>query len=168
MQLTPRSSLLPFPLHPRQSLRDPLKQRLDIMSHLGTRLDEHKIMLLGLLLALRGGNFPLLIQIRLIPDQDNNDIVPALAAHVVDPFPGLLEGFLRGDVVDDDGDGGVADIGGDEGAEAFLARRVPELEADGAVFEVHGFGEEVDADGGLVGGVEGVVHEAGDEGGFAD
>jgi hypothetical protein len=45
---------------------------------------------------------------------------------------------------------------------------VPELEADCAVFEVHCFAEEVDADGGLVGAVEGVVHEAGDEGGFAD
>ena len=138
------------------------------MTDLGTRLNEHEIMLLSLLLALRGRDFALLVQIRLIPDQHNNHIVPALAAHIIDPFAGLLERFLRGDVVDDDGDGGVADVGGDEGAEAFLARGIPELQAHGAVFEVHGFGQEVDADGGLVGGVEGVVHEAGDEGGFAD
>lgn len=41
------------------------------------------------------------------------------------------------DVVNDNGNGRVADVGGDEGAEAFLAGGVPELEADGAVFEVH-------------------------------
>ena len=37
-----------------------------------------------------------------------------------------------------------------------------------SVLEVHGFREEVDADGGLVGVVEAIVHEAGDERRLAD
>ena len=41
------------------------------------------------------------------------------------------------------------------------------MQSHRAVLEIHGLGEEVDADGGLVGVVEGVVHEAGDEGGLA-
>jgi CO dehydrogenase/acetyl-CoA synthase beta subunit len=36
---------------------------------------------------------------------------------------------------------------------------VPKLQPDGPVFEIHGLGEEVDADGGLVRVVERVVHE---------
>jgi len=79
-----------------------------------------------------------------------------------------LKAFERGYIVDDDRYRRVADVGGDERAEAFLACGVPELQAHGAVFEVHGFGEEVDADGGLVHVVEGVVHEARYQGGFAD
>ena len=73
-----------------------------------------------------------------------------------------MEGFQVGDVVDDDGDGAVADVRRDQAAEALLAGRVPELQAHGPVLEVHCFGEEVDADGGLVHVVEGVVHEASD------
>ena len=40
---------------------------------------------------------------------------------------------------------------------------IPELQSDRSVFEIHGFGEEIDADGRLVGVVECVVHEACDE-----
>ena len=61
-----------------------------------------------------------------------------------------MEGFQVGYVVDNDGDGAIANIGGDEGAEALLAGGVPELEANSAIFEIHCFGEEIDADGGLV------------------
>ena len=49
-----------------------------------------------------------------------------------------------------------------------MACGVPELEAHGAVFEVHCLGEKIDADGGLVHVVERVVHEAGYQGGLAD
>ena len=63
--------------------------------------------------------------------------------------------------MDNDGDGAVANVGGDEGAEALLAGGVPELKANCAVFEIHCFGEEIDADGGLVHVVKRIVHEAG-------
>lgn len=46
---------------------------------------------------------------------------------------------LTGDVIDDDGDGRVANIARYQGAEALLASRVPQLQTHGLVFEVHCF-----------------------------
>ena len=79
----------------------------------------------------------------------------------------LVEGICVGDVVDDDGDGRVADVGWNEGPKSFLSGSIPQLKSHGPVLQVHRLGEEVDADGGLVGVVEGVIHEPGDEGCFA-
>ena len=42
---------------------------------------------------------------------------------------------------------------------AYLARRVPQLEADGAVLEIHSFCQKVDANCGLIGRVESVIHK---------
>ena len=50
------------------------------------------------------------------------------------------------DVVDDDGDGGVSDVGGDERAEALLPRRVPQLQPHRPVLQVHRLRQEIDAD----------------------
>lgn len=61
------------------------------MSDLRARLDEHQVVLLCLLLALLRRHLPLIIQIRLVSHQDNDDIVPALAPDVVYPFTGVLE-----------------------------------------------------------------------------
>lgn len=107
------------------------------MSDLRARLNEHQVILLCLFLPLRRCNLPLIIQIRLVAHKHDNDVVSSLAPDIVDPFPGVLEGLGVGDIVDDNGDAGVADVGGDETAEAFLASCVPELESHGAVLEVH-------------------------------
>ena len=117
---------------------------------------------------------PLVVQVSLVADEHDDDIVATLGSHVVDPLARVHERsavwstakpasatfisscfFLRrnfrskgqrtGDVVDDDGDARVADVRRDQTAEAFLAGRVPQLESDGAVLEVHGLGQEVDA-----------------------
>ena len=112
-------------------------------------------------------NAPLVVQVSLVPDEDDDDIVAALGSHVVDPlarvhkrravwrsdlvyqrtFPPKLGQQARrtGDVVDDDGDARVADVRRDQTAEPLLAGRVPQLESDGAVLEVHGLGQKVDA-----------------------
>mmetsp|Transcript_7344 Transcript_7344/g.17995 ORF Transcript_7344/g.17995 Transcript_7344/m.17995 type:complete len:252 (+) Transcript_7344:347-1102(+) len=155
-------------LHARQRGGNLPKQRLDIEPRLRAGLDEHDIVLPRLPFPLLDADLPLIDLVGFVPYEDEDDVGAALVPDLVDPFGGGEEGCAVGDVVDDDGDGGVADVGGDEGAEALLSGGVPELEADGAVFEVHGFGEEVDADGGLVVVVEFVVHEARDDGGFAD
>ncbi len=60
-----------------------------------------------------------------------------------------MEGVGVGDVVHHHGHGGVADVGGDERPEALLPSSVPQLQAHRAVLQVHGLGQEVDADGGL-------------------
>lgn len=48
-------------------------------------------------------------------------------------------------------------------ASTHLSRRIPQLQADRPVLEVHCLGQEVDSDGRLVRRVEGIVHEACDE-----
>ena len=80
----------------------------------------------------------------------------------------LMKRVGVGDVIDDDGDGRVSNVGRDETPEPLLTGRVPQLQPDRSVLQVHRLGEEVDADGGLVGVVERVVHEPGDEGRLAD
>ena len=58
---------------------------------------------------------------------------------------------MRGtcEVEDDEGDEGVLEVAGDEGAEPFLACGVPELHPEDVVSNVDVLGHEVDADGGL-------------------
>ncbi len=87
--LTP--ALTGLRLHPRQCLRDPPKQILDIMPHFCARLDEHQIMCLGLVLTLLGRDFSLVVKIGLVTHQHDNDVVTALASDVVDPFSSILE-----------------------------------------------------------------------------
>lgn len=81
------------PLHPRQRLRYPLEQILDIVSQLRTRLDEHEVALLGLLLALLSRDFALVVEIGLVADEDDDYVVAAFGANVVDPFLCVLERF---------------------------------------------------------------------------
>ena len=91
----------------------------------------------------------LVTEVCLVADEHDDDVGAPLRPHVVNPLARLVEAVGVGDVVDDDGHGAVADVRGDEGAEALLSRRVPQLEADGAVLKVHRLGQEVDADRGL-------------------
>ena len=60
-----------------------------------------------------------------------------------------MKGVCVGDVVDDDGDRRISDVGRNERPEALLAGCVPQLKADGPVLQVHRLGQEVDADGRL-------------------
>jgi len=80
-------------LHSRQSLGYPLEKVLDVVADLGARLDKHEVVLAGLLLALLRRHLALLVQVRLVADQNDDDVVAALGAHVVDPFSRVLEGF---------------------------------------------------------------------------
>lgn len=89
------------------------------------RLNEHEVVLLRLLFSLRCGDLALIVQVRLVANQDNDDVVASLASDVVDPFACVLKRLFVCDVVDDDGHAGVADVRGDQGAEPLLAGRVP-------------------------------------------
>ena len=64
------------------------------MANLCAGLDKHQAMLLSLLFTLRGGDFALIVEIGLVTDKDDDYIVATLAADVVDPLKGLLEGLL--------------------------------------------------------------------------
>ena len=63
------------------------------MSSLGTRLDEHQVVFLGLILALLRSDLALFVQIGLVAHQDDDDVVPSLSPDIIDPFLGVLEGF---------------------------------------------------------------------------
>ncbi len=64
-------------------------------------------------------------------------------------FVYLVKGVCVGNVVDDDGDGGISDVGRNERSETLLSGSVPQLKADGPVLQVHRFGQKVDADSSL-------------------
>ena len=63
------------------------------MAQLRASLDEHEVVLLGLVLPLLCRNFPLVIQVRLIPHKNDDDVVAALCPNVVYPLPRVLEGL---------------------------------------------------------------------------
>ena len=91
----------------------------------------------------------------------------AFCAHIVDPLGRLVERVGVGDIIDHNSHRRVPYVGGDEAAEPLLSRRVPQLQPHRPVLQVHGLGQEVDADRSLVSIVEGVVHEPRDERGLA-
>lgn len=63
------------------------------MPDLGTRLNEHQVVLLGLLFSLCQCDLSLVVQIRLVSYQHNNDIVSTFASNIINPLPCVLEGF---------------------------------------------------------------------------
>lgn len=95
------------------------------MPQLRTRLDEHQPVLLRLLLALLRRDLPLVVEIRLVTDQRDDDVVPSLITHVVYPFARVLERLCVRDVVYHHRHVRVLDIRRYQGAEPFLACRVP-------------------------------------------
>ena len=62
------------------------EQLLDVVAGLGRRLDEHDVELLGLALAVLGGDLPLVAQVGLVPHQHYDHVRAALRPHVVDPL----------------------------------------------------------------------------------
>lgn len=79
--------------HSWQCLRNSPEEVLYVVSNLCTRFNEHKIVLLGLFLSLLCRYLALIVQIRLVANQYNNNIVSSLAAYIIDPFPCVLEGL---------------------------------------------------------------------------
>lgn len=59
-----------------------------------------------------------------------------------------VEGNAVGDIIDNNCDGRVTDVVGDEGPETFLAGGIPKLQSDGLLLEEDILGDEIDADGG--------------------
>ena len=124
------------------------------MAKLCTGFHEHQVVLLGLVFALLRGDLALVVQIRLVSNEHNDDVVPTLGSDVVNPLLGVLErlgiwsrravssthmmgsqagtppgragGHTR-NVVDDNGNARIADVGGYEAAKSLLARGVPQL-----------------------------------------
>ena len=75
----------------------------------------------------------------------------------------LMKRVGVGDVVDHDGDGGITNVRGNERSEPLLTGCVPQLQPHRSILKVHRLGQAINADGGLVSVVEGVIHESGDQ-----
>jgi hypothetical protein len=63
------------------------------MAQLSARLNEHEVVPLGLFLALLRGDLALVVQVRLVAHEHNDDVVAALGSDIVDPLPRILERF---------------------------------------------------------------------------
>lgn len=86
-------------------------------------------------------------QVRLVADEEFVDPFAGVAVNLLEPLLYVGEGVLIGDVVDDNDAVGAAVVGRGDGAEAFLACRVPDLEFDRLAFEFDGADLEIYADG---------------------
>mmetsp|Transcript_26378 Transcript_26378/g.68110 ORF Transcript_26378/g.68110 Transcript_26378/m.68110 type:complete len:270 (+) Transcript_26378:422-1231(+) len=144
------------------------EEGLHIRAVLGRRLEEEQALGARLRLALLGGHLSLCLEVRLVADEGDHHVVAALCAHVVHPLGNGREGVPGAHVVYNHGHVRVADVGGDERAEALLACRVPQLQPHGAVLEVHRLRDKVDADRRLIVVFKGVVHESADDRRFAN
>lgn len=78
-------------LHTRQRLGYPPEQSLDVVAQLRARLHEHQVVFLGFILALLRCDFALVVEIRLVAYQHDDDVVTALCSYVVYPLLGVLK-----------------------------------------------------------------------------
>mmetsp|Transcript_8630 Transcript_8630/g.24220 ORF Transcript_8630/g.24220 Transcript_8630/m.24220 type:complete len:319 (-) Transcript_8630:1038-1994(-) len=156
-------------LHPGLDLAGHGKEGLlDVGRGLGGGFEELDAEGVGELLALLGRDDPLGRQVGLVADEELVDILAGVAVDLVEPLLDVVEGFVVGDVVDDDDAVGAAVVRGGDGAEALLAGGVPNLELDGLAVELDGADLKVDADGGDVGFRVGVVGESEEKARLAD
>mmetsp|Transcript_10409 Transcript_10409/g.12283 ORF Transcript_10409/g.12283 Transcript_10409/m.12283 type:complete len:225 (-) Transcript_10409:83-757(-) len=147
-------------LDARQLLGQFVEQSLNVGARLGRGLEEKQIHTLGVLLALLHGHLAFLVEVAFVAREDQKHVVVSEGTRILNPLVDRLEGLARCDVVADDGDGAVFDVGRDEGLEAFLAGRVPQIQNYDFVLHVHLLAHEVDADRRLIVLVEAVVDEA--------
>lgn len=61
------------------------------MSKLCTRFDKHQVILLGLIFSLLCSNLTFIVQISLVPNQNNNYIVSSFGSDVINPLFRILE-----------------------------------------------------------------------------
>lgn len=156
-------------LHPGLDLAGHGKEGLlDVGRGLGGGFEELNAEGVGELLALLGRDDALGGEVGLVADEELVDILAGVAVDLVEPLLDVVEGFVVGDVVDDDDAVGPAVVRGGDGAEALLAGGVPNLELDGLAIELDGADLEVDADGGDVRFRVGVVGETEEKARLAD
>jgi len=77
----------------------------------------------------------------------------------LEPSPQVFEGFSSCDVVDEEGAGGAAVVGSGDGAEGFLAGRVPYLKLDGFISNINHPRTKFDANGKIMDRLETFVGE---------
>lgn len=70
----------------RKGKGDLLEEALDVVARLGRGLDRKDVHVLGHLVKLFRCHLPLVVEVRLVSDEDNDDIRTSLVPDVVDPL----------------------------------------------------------------------------------
>lgn len=166
--------------------RERVEGLIDVDVALGRHLEEGDAQLVRQRLALLRAHRPLLLPVALVADQDLVDALGGVLLHVCEPGPDICVSFtpvsfrapnltgcrrarwrertverplVRHIVYQQDAHGAPV-IGRRDGAEAFLTRRIPDLELDALAVQLDGADLEVDADRGDEGWRERVLAEA--------
>lgn len=133
---------------------------LDVGGSLGRRFEELNAQRVGKFLALFRRDHTLARQIGLITHQKLVDVLGSVSINLVQPLLYIVEGFLIGDIVDNDNSVGAAIVRRCNGAESFLSGCIPDLELDRLSVQLDRSNFEVNANGGNVGFGVGVVRES--------
>jgi hypothetical protein len=103
------------------ALTDVLEEFLDAEPVLGGHQHMCGVVLLGELLDLGVVNFATAFEVGLVAGDGEDDVIGGVVVEFVDPLLDLLEAFLGGDFVGDDGSEGVAVVDGGDGAVLLLS-----------------------------------------------
>jgi len=141
---------------------------LDVGGSLGRSLEEFNSERVGKFLALLRRDNTLARQIGLITYQELVDVFGSVSVNFVQPLLYIVEGFLVGDIVDDDNSVGAAVIRRCNGAESFLSSSIPDLELDCLSVQFDRSNLKVNTNGGNVGFGVSVVRESKEQTRFTD
>lgn len=149
----------------RQGPRDYIEHVADIIPRLGWHLEELSFHLQTFLfphLCRHLSNppshgktcfslikVPIVLKVSLVAHYHKKYLLPACGLDVLVPLREVVEGGELGDVVDDDCDVGITDVGRDQGPETLLTCGVPKLKLDSLVLKMHLLWNEVNSNGGL-------------------
>lgn len=126
-------------LHPGLDLTGHGEKGLfDIGGRLCRSLEEFNAKTVGKLLALFRRHDTLGRQIRLVAHQELVHVFASVPVDFVQPLLYVVEGFVIGDIVNDNNAVGTAVIGGSNGTETLLSGRVPNLKFDCLAIEFNG------------------------------
>jgi len=150
--------------------RDGRKAAVHVLVLLGGRLEKlhGRVKLVRQRLPLLGLHLAVALHVALVTHQNLVHVHVGVLVDLRYPVADGVERAAVGDVVDQEDALRAAEVRGGDGAEALLARRVPDLQLDALAVQLDRLDLEVDADGGDEGGLEGVVGVAQEQAALAD
>ena len=141
---------------------------LDVGGSLGGGFEEFNAEGVGKFLALLRRNNTLARQIGLITNEKLIDVLGCVSINLVQPLFDIAEGFLVGNIIDNDNSVSAAVVRGCNGAESFLPGCVPDLELDCLSVQLDRSDFEVDTDRRNVGFGVSVIRESKEQTRFTD
>jgi len=141
---------------------------LDVGGSLGGGFEEFNAEGVGKFFALLRRNNTLARQIGLITNEKLIDVLGRVSINLVQPLFNIVEGFLVGNIIDDDNSVSAAVVRRCNGAESFLSGCVPDLELDRLSVQLDRSNFEVDTDRRNVGFGVSVIRESKEQTRFTD